>query len=260
MSEEVRNAASSVPKAMMTVYIANFILVFPILVTMAYHIPDTAAALADDTTYPAIYVLRQSMSTGWVTVVLVVTIALLVCSNITFLTATSRDLYAFARDQGLPFSTWISTIDPKRPVPQNAAIITSVISLAMALIYIGSHVAFYAITSLFTVALLQCYCLSIGCVLWRRIYYPETLPHAQFSLGKYGILINAIAVIYGIWGFFWAFWPQAYPVTAESFNWASPLFFAALVGALVHYVFIGRHRYHGPVALVEGRRMSSRGR
>lgn len=195
------------------------------------------------------------MNTAWLTVVLVAINVLVVCSNISFLTATTRDLFAFSRDNGMPFSSWISRVDPKRPVPQNAAIVTSIITLGMALIYLGSSVAFYAITSLFTVALLQCYCLSIGCILWRRIYHPETLPHAQFSLGKYGVAINSIAVIFGIWSFFWSFWPQSYPVTATTFNWASALFVSALLGASLHYVVIGRKRYRGPVALIESRRM-----
>ena len=66
-------------------------------------------------------------------------------------------------------------------------------------------VAFYAITSLSTVSLLQCYCLSIGCCLWRRIYKPETLPPAKFSLGRFGIPLNVMAVAYSLWAFFWAY-------------------------------------------------------
>ncbi|KAG8407884.1 hypothetical protein J3458_020194 [Metarhizium acridum] len=257
MSEEVRNAASSVPKAMLAVFLSGFVLILPLLLTIVYHLPDISVALKDDTAYPVVYVLRRSMSSNWITGVLVVVNFLVVCSNVSFLTAASRDLYAFSRDKGVPFSDWISKIDPKRPVPQNAAILTSISTLAMALIYLGSPVAFYAISSLFTVALLQCYCLSIGCFLWRRIYYPETLPHAQFSLGRYGIPTNAAAVVFGSWTFFWAFWPESYPVTAQNFNWSSILFAAALIGALMHFALVGRHRYHGPVALVDGRKLRS---
>ncbi|KAK2590076.1 hypothetical protein QQS21_012249 [Conoideocrella luteorostrata] len=257
MAEEVRDAALAIPRAILIVYVTNFIFMFPMLLTFLYHMPDPAAALDDDTTYPAMYVLRQSMSTSWLTGLLLVIIALLVCSNITFLTATSRALFAFARDNGLPYSIWISSIDRKRRVPQNAAMLTCVLSTALTLIYIGSHVAFYAITSLFTVAIIQSYCLSIGCVLWRRIYHPETLPYAQFSLGRFGIMINSMAVIYGIWCFFWSLWPQQYPVTASGFNWASVMYGATLAAALLHYAFVGRHKYQGPVSLVEERKLLS---
>jgi choline transport protein len=72
MSEEVRDAASSVPRAMIAVYVINFCLIFPAVLTVAYHIPSIEDALADPTLYPTIYVLRQAMSPAWLTVMLTV--------------------------------------------------------------------------------------------------------------------------------------------------------------------------------------------
>lgn len=83
----------------------------------------------------------------------------------------------------------------------NAIYVTGLFSFLLSLIYIGSEVAFYAITSLFTVALLQCYMFSIGSILWRRIYLPETVPECSFGLGRWGIPINATAVIWCAWSF-----------------------------------------------------------
>jgi len=204
MSEEVKNAAVSIPQSILAVFIINFILIFPAVLTVGYHITDLQGALNDSTTYPAIWVLRQAMGTAWITVVLVVILVLNVASNIVYLAAVTRDLFAFARDNGLPFSKWLSTVNEKRVIPVNATIFSSVIAILLSCIYIGSPVAFYAITSLATVSLLQCYCLSIGCLMWRRIYHPETLPPAKFSLGKYGVPINGLAVIYSLYCFFWA--------------------------------------------------------
>jgi choline transport protein len=254
MSEEVADAAYSVPRAMIAVYIVNFLLIFPALITVCYHIPSVEVALNDPTTYPAIYVLRQSMSTGWITVMLVVICLLNIASNIVYLAAVSRDLFAFGRDKGLPFSAWLSTVDERKRIPVHACQLSCMVAILLSMIYIGSPVAFYAITSLLTVALLQCYCLSIGCVLWRRIYYPQTLPPAKFSLGRAGAPLNAAAVIYALWGFFWSFWPQYTPVTASGFNWASPIFVATLVVAGVYYVCRAKKCYAGPVTEVEGRK------
>jgi choline transport protein len=83
-----------------------------------------------------------------------------------------------------------------------------VIATLLSLIYIGSSTTFYAITSLSTVSLLACYTLSIGSVLYRRVYEPETLPYAEFSLGRWGVVCNSCAVVYGTWSCFWSFWPQ----------------------------------------------------
>ncbi|KAK0336110.1 hypothetical protein LTR59_000865 [Friedmanniomyces endolithicus] len=254
MSEEIKDAAYSVRRVMVAVYIINALIIFPGVVTVVYHIDDLNAALNDPTTYPAIYVLRGAMSVGWITVILVLIALLNVASNIVYLAAVTRDLFAFARDRGLPFSRWISKIDDKRHIPVNACILSSGVACCLALIYIGSPLAFYAITSLGAVSLLQCYTLSIGCILWRRLSHPETLPPAQFSLGRWGVPVNVAAVVYGTWCFFWAFWPQQTPVTAAGLNWAAPIFVAALIGAMLYFVFTARKTYVGPVTEVEGRK------
>ncbi|KAG6092579.1 hypothetical protein E4U30_005248 [Claviceps sp. LM220 group G6] len=256
MSEEVRDAARTIPRVMMITFGINASLTWLTLVTAVYHIPDVSQALAEPTGYPAISILKSAASLPWVNAILVVIVVLLMFANLSYLAAVSRDLFAFARDRGLPFSWWIARVDKSRGIPANACIVSAGVSILLSLTYVGSPVAFYAITSLCIVALLQCYCLSIGCMLYRRICHPETLPYARFSLGRYGILINILAIAASMWGFFWCFWPQSYPVTAAGFNWASPIFVSVLLIAMVYYAFAGRHNYQGPVTLVEGRKRS----
>lgn len=254
MSEEVKNASMSVPRVIIIIFVVNFLQTFLTSLTLAYHIPSIEEALGDASTYPAIYVIRQSMSTVWLTVLLTIICALLWVGVVSYLAAVSRDLFAFARDNGLPYSAWIAKVDPKRHVPTNAYIVSGVFSCLLSLIYIGSPVAFYAITSLYVVAIIGCYVMSSGCMLWRRIYYPETLPFAQWSLGRWGIPVNTAAVVFGLWSFFWSFWPQSTPVTPSLFNWSSPIFVATIICSLIYYFVVGHKRYDGPVVLVEARK------
>lgn len=254
MSEEIRNAPNSMPYVVLGASAVNFAFVFPMVLTVAYHIPNLDDALNDPTTYPAIYILRQAFSAGGVTAVLSIILFLNVASNVSFLAATTRDLFAFARDKGVPFSNWISKVDHKRVTPVNATILSSVIAILLSCIYIGSPVAFYALTSLSTVAMFQCYCFSIGCLLWRRIKHPETLPASTFSLGKFGPFINGWAVLFSLYAMFWCFWPQKSPVTAAGMNWAGPIFVFVLLIAFVDFQLRGKKQYFGPVVEVEGRR------
>lgn len=255
MSEEVKDASISVPKAMIIIYLINFILLFPTVLTICYHLPSIDDALTDPTGYPSLYVLRQSMSSAWATVLLAIIAFIFVAGNITYLAAVTRDLFAFARDGGLPFSKWISTVDARRNLPVNAVILTSGVATLMALLYLGSTAAFYAIISLFTAAILSCYCFSIGCVLWRRVFHPETLPPARFSLGRWGTLVNSLAVVFSFYCLFWSFWPQTYPVTSTNFNWAIVMFGGTMIFAMVFFFVKARHVYHGPVVAVEGRKI-----
>lgn len=61
------------------------------------------------------------------------------------------------------------------------------------------------------------YLVSITCVLLRRAGGPY-LPPARWSLEKYGLPINACALVYSCWSFFWSFWPNSYSISAENFN------------------------------------------
>ncbi|EGX90158.1 amino acid permease 2 [Cordyceps militaris CM01] len=255
MAEEVRDAAKTIPKIMLVGFGINMTLIFLTLLTFCYHIVDIPTALDDPTGYPGVWVIRQSMSQPWLNILLAVILILEVFGELSYFAAVSRDLFAFARDNGLPFSQWLAKVDTKRQIPVNAYIFSAGFSILLSFIYLGSQVAFYAVVSLSTVSLLQCYMFSIGCIMWRRIYYPHTLPPARFSLGRWGLSINLAAVIFSLWGFFWAFWPETYPVTAEGFNWASIIFVATLVLAMIYYVAGGRAKYHGPVVLVEGRKL-----
>ena len=69
--------------------------------------------------------------------------------------------------------------------------------------------------SLAIVALMATYAISIGCVLWRRMKIPESLPPTKWSLGKWGILVNGMGLTYAIYAFFWAFWPIYWNPTPE---------------------------------------------
>lgn len=111
MAEEVRDAAKAIPRTMIAVYVLNTLLLFPAILTICYHIPNLDAALSDSTTYPAIYVMRMSLSNAWITAILAV-IALIQCaSSINYFAAVTRDLFAFARGNGLPHRAgWVQCI------------------------------------------------------------------------------------------------------------------------------------------------------
>lgn len=96
------------------------------------------------------------------------------------------------------------------------------------------------------------YMVSIGCVLYRRLYYPAMLPKCQWSLGRWGVIVNAGALAYSTFAFFWSFWPNEAAVTAENFNWAVVMFLATGIIAIVDWFVRARHVYKGPVVTSEG--------
>jgi len=92
---------------MIGIFAVNMVFTLGSWLVLCFALPDVPAALEHVSTYPVIYILEQSMSTAWVTVELVLIIALVLFANVCYITAVSRDLWAFARDNGVPYSPWI---------------------------------------------------------------------------------------------------------------------------------------------------------
>lgn len=110
--------------------------------------------------------------------------ALGICGNLSVLAAGSRQAWAFARDDGLPFSGWLRKITTVgTPIPLNSIIISLFITCIVSLLNLGSVTAFNSIVGLLSGSGGISYTISISCVLWRRLS-GQTLPSSPFSLGK----------------------------------------------------------------------------
>ncbi|EXV05570.1 amino acid permease family protein [Metarhizium robertsii] len=256
MAEEIRDASVVVPRSMVWSFILNVPFTFGLLITYLFCIGDVQEALDSKTGFPFIYVFQNATgSIGATTGLTIVVLVLLTMITISSLASTSRQTFAFARDNGLPFATWLGAVHPSWHVPVNSVFFTCAFSMAFALINIGSTVAFNAMLSLSTVALMATYVVSVGCVTLKRIR-GEQLPRCRWSLGRYGLPINIVALLYSCWSFFWSFWPNSYDVNAENFNWACVLFVALMGLSCILYYVKARHVYEGPVVMVEGHKES----
>jgi hypothetical protein len=66
------------------------------------------------------------------------------------------------------------------------------------------------------------YALSIGCVLWRRLY-GKPLPPARWSLGRWAVPVNIIAVLYELFSTVISFFPLFAKVDAKGMNWGKSI-------------------------------------
>jgi choline transport protein len=253
LAEEVKTASIAVPRAMIWSFVLNGIVGFGMLVALLFTITSIDDIL-DPTVNPSgfalIYIFQKASYKGaipLIAMIMAVSFTGVVDSN----ASTSREVFAFARDGGFPFQSYLSRVKKTRTttVPQNAIMLTCVVTCLLALINLGSTVAFNAIISLQLMALMATYSLSIGCVLYHRVI-GNSLPLARWSLGRWGTPINAIAFVYSVFILFWTGWPGAKDVTAETFNWSSVMFVGIFIISLVFYAIYGRHQYQGPVLLV----------
>ncbi|KAL8691202.1 MAG: hypothetical protein Q9224_004231 [Gallowayella concinna] len=247
MSEEIKDASNTLPRAMMWGVALNAILGYIVIFTLCFTITDPAALLDSPTGFPFIQlffnVTKSYTGTHIMSVIIVINIVSAVISEIA---TASRQIWSFARDDGFPFSGFLKQVSPGWNIPLNAVSVSFIFGVAIALINLGSSVALNAIVSLTMSSLLSSYMLSISCIFLKRLR-GEPLPLAGFSLGRWGIAINLIALCFLTTFFIFCFFPTALPVEASTMNWNITMFGGITIFATVWYIVRGHKKYRPPV-------------
>jgi choline transport protein len=125
-----------------------------------------------------------------------------------------------------------------------------IVTAILSLINLGSTVAIQAVASLSASMLLTSYMVSISTLLLRRYTGPK-LPTRRWSLGRWGAVVNIVALCFLSVFWIFSFFPPTAVVTTTTMNWNSLMFAIIVVVALVYYLLKARHEYVGPVMLVK---------
>jgi choline transport protein len=250
MSEELRDASYTLPRAIIWTAIVNSLLGFLMLITFCFCLGDIESVLMSPTGQPHIQVMYNTTnSRAGATVLASITVVMAVFGCVNNGATSSRQLFAFARDHGVPFGAFLSRVQPGWDIPMNSVLVSFAISILLSLINIGSTVAFNSIASLGTCALLSSYIISISCMFLKR-WRGEPLLPSKFSLGKAGIWVNGVAVIYLSVAFVFAFFPTFPKPAPDTMNWNILIYGVVVVFMLLYFAAKGRKVYSGPVEYV----------
>ena len=132
-------------------------------------------------------------------------------------------------------------------MPIRALMLVAVICCLLSVINIGSATAFNALISLPLISLYISYGIPIFFLLIRKLRRrsPQMGP---FNLGRWGIPVNTIAVLYILYVLSFVALPTIMPVSATTMNYAGPLVLAVMIIALGDWVISGRNRFKLPEA------------
>lgn len=252
MSEELRDAAKTLPRAMITTTVVNGLMGFIMIITFCMVLGNLDDVINTSTFQPFIQVFYDS--TGSIPATNAMSSLIIIMSmfcNLAIVATASRQLFAFARDKGVPFHSWFAYVRPGWDVPVNAIFVSWLVACLLSLINIGSTVAFNSISSLSISGVIASYIISIGCMTRKRILNEPMLP-SKFSMGRgVGLAVNVASLCYLVVFFVMSFFPiQTHP-TVETLNWAAVMFVGIVALALIHYIVAGRKSYDGPVAYVK---------
>jgi choline transport protein len=250
MSEELRDASHTLPRAMIWTAAVNSTLGFLMLVTFSFCLGDVESAISSPTGQPHIQIMynaTQSIPGATVLASIMTIMAVFGCVN--NVATCSRQLFSFARDQGVPFSGFLSRVRPGWDIPLNSILVSFCITIGLSLINIGSTVAFNSVGSLGTCALISSYIVSISCMFVKRWNNEPLLP-CKFSLGRAGIWINGLSVVYLCVALVFSFFPTFPHPTPDEMNWNILIYGTVVAFSLVYFFFKGRKVYVGPVEYV----------
>ncbi|KAF7589355.1 hypothetical protein BBP40_004435 [Aspergillus hancockii] len=220
------------------------------IVTLAFCVGDIDEVMASQTGFAFIQVfLNSTESVKAATGMTVVIMVMQFCAAISNIATTSRQIYAFARDKGPPFSNFLAKVNPAFTVPLNALCVSLVIVSLLSLINIGSSVAFNPTMSLGVAALLSSYIISITCVSIRR-WRKQYLPPARWGMGRFSLVVNVISVLVLPICWTFSFFPLTREVDPTTTNWSVVIFSGVILVAMGYYYIHARKVYKGPVTRV----------
>jgi amino acid transporter len=204
-------------------------------------------------------VIEANFPTGFATLYLfVVSAAIFVCC-LSIMAATIRLCFGMARDNQLPISGPLAKVSPSLHTPVWTCIAVALIAAVPFIQYSGAGIIAIAATG----TIYMSYFLGNIAIMRARLRgWPKT--PAPFRLGRWGLLINALGLLYGGAMLINFAWPRAVPFTNPKPNQSGGLLdfhigflnkipilwtvfvFIVLIGTL-YYLVTGRRKEFAPV-------------
>jgi urea carboxylase system permease len=172
-------------------------------------------------------------------------LAITVCT-LAVCTGCIRMMFSMARDGRLPFGSHLARVSGRARVPIIPALFVGACSLALLAVNILNQSAFVALTGVAIIMFYLPYLGVTGSMLWRRRRgeWPRPEHGPYFNMGRFGPLINLIAVVYGALVTINIAWPRAAVYGAQwYFRWAAIEFVGlTIIIGLLYYFLVQRHK------------------
>ncbi|KAI9359504.1 amino acid/polyamine transporter I [Pilaira anomala] len=214
---------------------------FIIILVTLFSIQD-ATELMESEAPLSLFFLRATNSPPWTACFFFILLIAQLGSLCNSTLATCHFVFAFARDGCLPYSNYFSTLSEKNSVPKRILFVQLILNILVIMPIFASVIYWQAIMSAAVISINIAYCLPFLC---RLIWVRDDMPKGPFHLGKYGLLLNLISVI---WISFFSIIlciPSVSPVTPDTMNWASIMIGGVMLLSLFFWFISGHKNYGG---------------
>ncbi|EAW09389.1 GABA permease GabA [Aspergillus clavatus NRRL 1] len=249
MIEEIPNASVVGPKIMIGcvgIGTVTGIIFLVVLLFVAGNIDDVISSSAG----PLLQILKNATnSNAGAICLLMFPLVCMLFATTSIMTTSSRMIFAFARDGGLPASPFFSKVHPKLKVPLNALYLNLVLVVIFGCIFLGSTSAFNAIVSASVVLLDLAYGIpiAVNCLRGRNM-----LPERPFVLPNIvGWIANAVSLVYISVTTVLFLFPPELPVSGSNMNYCVAAIGIIMVISTIQWFVDGRKNFTGPRADID---------
>jgi urea carboxylase system permease len=194
LAEETKNPRRNAPKAVLYSVVGAFIIGGVFLLGTLMAIPNLHSAITGNggLGFSPANIIEANFPSAFATLYLfVVSAAIFVCC-LSIMAATIRLCFGMARDHQLPWSRPLSRVAPSLHTPVWACITVAVLAAVPFLKYSGAGIIAIAATGMIYLS----YFLGNLVIMRARLRgWPKV--RAPFRLGRWGLLVNTVALLYG---------------------------------------------------------------
>ncbi|WP_326724440.1 MULTISPECIES: amino acid permease [unclassified Streptomyces] len=247
LGEESVDPSRNAPRAILRAIIASFVLGGLVLLFALMSVSSLSGEQlsTDGLQYIVLDVLGEDAGKAMLWCVF---IAVTVCA-LAVHTAAIRLAFAMARDNNLPAASKLAKVNPRFQTPVLPAVIIGILALAILVVNIRQPQIFTVVTSIGIIMIYLAYLgVTVPMLVARLRGQWQPAGDGKFSLGRWGLPVNILAVLWGTAMTINLLWPRAavYNATAP-FHWYlkwGALLFVGIVmgGGFAYYWFVQRHR------------------
>ena len=247
LGEETLEPRRTAPRAILRAILASFVIGGAILVFAIMAAPNLNDPKIGSSSGGLQYIVEQVMwgPLGKIFLACIV-VAVTVCA-LAVHTAAIRLTFAMARDNALPFGEKLARVNPETQTPIIPAIVIGVIAALILVVNIGQPKIFTVLTSIAIIMIYLAYLMVTGPLLKQRLqgqWPPADLAAGgYFTMGRWGMPVNIIAVLWGAAMALNLAWPRESVYGTPWYNtWGAFVYIGVILGAgLLWYAVKGRH-------------------
>ncbi|KAJ1709466.1 amino acid permease [Aspergillus flavus] len=239
ITEEMPNPGRNAPLALACTLIIAFITGLSYLLSLMFSVQDWSSLADSPTGLPLAAIFGQATRSrgGAFALTFLLWIAIGPCMIGSQL-STGRMLWAFARDDGLPFSKVWARVNPRFGVPLNAQLCVAVIVSLLGCIYLGSSTAFNSMLSSATTINNIAYLVPI---FTNVVLNRSTMHHGPFCLPHIaGMTVNIVTVVWLVFAIVFFSFPFYMPVTASNMNYTCVCVGGFIIVELIWWLIAGK--------------------